>query len=261
MGRRWESKARRECFVMAGHSGSKDGVTSARLCPGHPCLRQIKDIDTRHQVRHNASPNYFPISCRIAFAPFVYWSGITNGARHADEHANRTGLEAGAVVGPPSQRSRDLVPAVRWRDQARAMADCHRDDGQDRLWVKRDTGAVPGRRHDCLHRALRGSANVDPRRDPADGLSRWRGRLAPAHRQSAVYAHPVRGLSRVDGVGWALAARQETTHAAAVAGPQYMIRKGGYRFSLATNAKRLRGDHAQTKSRRREFVHHGAVNV
>src|ERR1700674_5772285 len=26
-----------------------------------------------------------------------------------------------------------------------------------------------------------------------------------------------------------------------------MIRKSGYRFSLATNAKRLRGDHAQTK--------------
>jgi hypothetical protein len=28
---------------------------------------------------------------------------------------------------------------------------------------------------------------------------------------------------------------------------QSMIRKSGYRFSLATNAKRLRGDHAQTK--------------
>jgi hypothetical protein len=27
-----------------------------------------------------------------------------------------------------------------------------------------------------------------------------------------------------------------------------MIRKSGHRFSLATNAKRLRGDHAQTKS-------------
>jgi phospholipase/carboxylesterase len=30
-----------------------------------------------------------------------------------------------------------------------------------------------------------------------------------------------------------------------------MIRKSGYRFSLATNAKRLRGDHAQTKERAR----------
>jgi hypothetical protein len=29
---------------------------------------------------------------------------------------------------------------------------------------------------------------------------------------------------------------------------QSMIRKSGYRFSLATNAKRLRGDHAQTKT-------------
>jgi hypothetical protein len=27
-----------------------------------------------------------------------------------------------------------------------------------------------------------------------------------------------------------------------------MIRKSGHRFSLATNAKPLRGDHAQTKS-------------
>src|SRR6266481_32886 len=34
-----------------------------------------------------------------------------------------------------------------------------------------------------------------------------------------------------------------------------MIRKNGYRFSLATNAKRLRGDHAQTGTEfRRNFV-------
>src|ERR1035438_8637703 len=31
-----------------------------------------------------------------------------------------------------------------------------------------------------------------------------------------------------------------------------MIRKGGYRFSLATNAKRLRGDHAQNKEIERD---------
>src|ERR1700677_340857 len=31
-----------------------------------------------------------------------------------------------------------------------------------------------------------------------------------------------------------------------------MIRKSGYRFSLATNAKRLRGDHAQTKTIERD---------
>src|SRR6267378_3052825 len=31
-----------------------------------------------------------------------------------------------------------------------------------------------------------------------------------------------------------------------------MIRKSGYRFSLATNAKRLRGDHAQTKKIERD---------
>ena len=33
-----------------------------------------------------------------------------------------------------------------------------------------------------------------------------------------------------------------------------MIRKSGNRFSLVTNAKRLRGDHAQTKRQRESLI-------
>ena len=32
---------------MAGHSRPKDGVVSARLCPGHPRLGRSKDVDAR----------------------------------------------------------------------------------------------------------------------------------------------------------------------------------------------------------------------
>jgi hypothetical protein len=36
-------------LVMAGHSRSKNGVASARLCPGHPrlCPAESKDVDYR----------------------------------------------------------------------------------------------------------------------------------------------------------------------------------------------------------------------
>jgi hypothetical protein len=37
-------------------------------------------------------------------------------------------------------------------------------------------------------------------------------------------------------------------------GVKVMIRKGGYRFSLATSAKRLRGDHAPTKESGRDIA-------
>ena len=40
------------------------------------------------------------------------------------------------------------------------------------------------------------AADLDPRRDPADRLSRRRDGLALADRQPAVHAHPVRVLSR-----------------------------------------------------------------
>jgi hypothetical protein len=36
---------------MAGHSRLKDGVASARLCPGHPrlkCGAGLEDVDARH---------------------------------------------------------------------------------------------------------------------------------------------------------------------------------------------------------------------
>jgi hypothetical protein len=42
-------------FVMAGHSRLKDGVASARLCPGHPRLGSKKDVDARHKARHDES--------------------------------------------------------------------------------------------------------------------------------------------------------------------------------------------------------------
>src|SRR6267143_6697981 len=39
---------------MAGHSRPKDGVASARLCPGHPRLgAQKKDVDARHKAGHD----------------------------------------------------------------------------------------------------------------------------------------------------------------------------------------------------------------
>jgi hypothetical protein len=42
--------------VMAGHGRLKDGVASARLCPGHPRLilqRHWKDVDARHEAGHD----------------------------------------------------------------------------------------------------------------------------------------------------------------------------------------------------------------
>jgi A/G-specific adenine glycosylase len=40
-------------LVMAGHSRPKDGVASARLCPGHPRLpsRVDQDVDARDKPR------------------------------------------------------------------------------------------------------------------------------------------------------------------------------------------------------------------
>jgi A/G-specific adenine glycosylase len=44
---------------MAGHSRPKDGVASARLCPGHPRLSFLllaqlqKDVDARHKAGHD----------------------------------------------------------------------------------------------------------------------------------------------------------------------------------------------------------------
>ena len=44
-----------ESLVMAGHSRSKNGVASARLCPGHPRLFSMwsKDVDARHKAGHD----------------------------------------------------------------------------------------------------------------------------------------------------------------------------------------------------------------
>jgi hypothetical protein len=39
--------------VMAGHSRPKDGVASARLCPGHPRLGRTKDVDARDKPGHD----------------------------------------------------------------------------------------------------------------------------------------------------------------------------------------------------------------
>jgi hypothetical protein len=39
---------------MAGHSRPKDGVASARLCPGHPRLTcEKEDVDTRDKRGHD----------------------------------------------------------------------------------------------------------------------------------------------------------------------------------------------------------------
>jgi len=41
---------------MAGHSRPKDGVASARLCPGHPrlgCLYERQDVDARDKRGHD----------------------------------------------------------------------------------------------------------------------------------------------------------------------------------------------------------------
>src|ERR1700724_2821739 len=41
-------------LVMPGHSCPKDGVASARLCPGHPRLKtQEEDVDARHKAGHD----------------------------------------------------------------------------------------------------------------------------------------------------------------------------------------------------------------
>jgi hypothetical protein len=45
-----------ELLVMAGHSRPKDGVASARLCPGHPrlfLLKFSKDVDARDKPGHD----------------------------------------------------------------------------------------------------------------------------------------------------------------------------------------------------------------
>ncbi len=41
--------------VMAGHSRPKDGVASARLCPGHPRLLscQLQNVDARDKPGHD----------------------------------------------------------------------------------------------------------------------------------------------------------------------------------------------------------------
>jgi A/G-specific adenine glycosylase len=43
---------------MAGHSRPKDGVASARLCPGHPrlpCYFKKQDVDARHKAGHDGA--------------------------------------------------------------------------------------------------------------------------------------------------------------------------------------------------------------
>jgi hypothetical protein len=45
--------------VMAGHSRLKDGVASARLCPGHPrlsCQREV--VDVRGKPGHDEKSEY-----------------------------------------------------------------------------------------------------------------------------------------------------------------------------------------------------------
>jgi hypothetical protein len=39
--------------VMAGNSRSKNGVTSRRLCPGHPRLLFGQDVDARDERGHD----------------------------------------------------------------------------------------------------------------------------------------------------------------------------------------------------------------
>jgi hypothetical protein len=42
------------CLVMAGHSRSKNGVASARLCPAiHVFSRGKEDVDARHKAGHD----------------------------------------------------------------------------------------------------------------------------------------------------------------------------------------------------------------
>jgi hypothetical protein len=44
-----------DLIVMAGHSRPKDGVASARRCPGHPRLasRKKKGVDARDKRGHD----------------------------------------------------------------------------------------------------------------------------------------------------------------------------------------------------------------
>src|SRR6266478_7182741 len=150
-------------------------------------------------------------ACRFATAPFVLGLCITNptGESHADDCGETAGLETRALAGSHSQRSCDFVSAVRRRHQAGAMACCHGNDGPDRLWFERNAGAQSGNYHHRLHHSLRDPAHLDPRRCPADRLSRRRDGIALADRQPAVQPHPVRVLSRADGVGRSLVARQK----------------------------------------------------
>src|ERR1035441_9428124 len=137
------------------------------------------------------------------------------------------------------------------------MAGCHGNDGQDRLWFERKSRANLRCNHRRLHRSLCDPADLDPRRDPADRLSRRRNSIAFAHRQSAVYPHAVRILSRSDGVGRALVARQELAGVIAVAAltPLYLLPpcKGqGYRMFRSISTRKLSSQAARLSLPRKE---------
>src|SRR5712672_3656918 len=147
-------------------------------------------------------------NCARAVRPWIVHHR-SQGESHADDCRESAGIKTRALAGPRPQRSRHIVSAVRWRNQAGAMACCHGNDGQDRLWFKRNAGAQSGNYHHRVHRSLCDPAHLDPRRYPIDRLSRRRDGIASADRQPAVQPHPVRVLSRADGVGRAVVARQE----------------------------------------------------
>src|SRR5712672_1596022 len=174
----------------------------ADICTG--CVAKCRKISSRLS------------NCARAVRPWIVHHQ-SQGESHADDCRESAGIKTRALAGPRPQRSRHIVSAVRRRHQAGAMACCHGNDGQDRLWFKRNAGAQSGNYHHRVHRSLCDPAHLDPRRYPIDRLSRRRDGIASADRQPAVQPHPVRVLSRADGVGRAVVARQELARGDALA--------------------------------------------
>src|ERR1700730_4584727 len=72
-------------FVTAGHSRPKDGVASARLCPGHPRLSCCEAV-------RRGCPGTSSAKTRFALLP-----GMTNFVTDSQDEANHSAADAGVL--------------------------------------------------------------------------------------------------------------------------------------------------------------------